>query len=78
MACPNLEFQWLIKINNIRYQKAQVAVIKRINAHVDLWNIMVEGLLKERKNNLIKGKRSTTFSAILMDSLRSSVEYYTH
>lgn len=46
MACPNLEFQWLIKINNIRYQKAQVAVIKRINAHVDLWNIMVEGLLK--------------------------------
>jgi len=78
MACPNLEFQWLIKINNIRYQKAQVAVIKRINAHVDLWNIMVEGLLKERKNNLIKGKWSTTFSAILMDSLRSSVEYYTH
>lgn len=58
MGCPNLEFQWLIKINNIHYQKAPAVVIKRIDSNVDLWNTMVEGLLKEWKNIWLKENKA--------------------
>lgn len=61
MGCPNLEFQWLIKINNIHYQKAQGIVMKRIDSNIDLWNITGEGLLKERKNIWLKENKAQLF-----------------